>query len=147
MINNTIKIDIDIGLKYNLSLQELAIYDYILKKKDWTYESIINDNPLLNITNKKTVYKKIQKLKDLKLISFTKLSDKQVYDILNKSDSKTGCLFCGYNRCSLDKHHYPIRAKDGGIDTINLCPNCHREFHELADYSNRGSAINEYFKK
>lgn len=137
-INSIIKIDVNLGIKYNLSLQELAIYDYIMKNKKWTYDSIIKDNPLLYISNKKTIYKKIQKLKDLKLISFTKLSDKQVYDILNKSDSKDGCLFCGYNRCSLDKHHYPIRAKDGGKDTIKLCPNCHRRFHELADYSNRG---------
>lgn len=137
-INSIIKIDINLGIKYNLSLQELAIYDYIMKNKIWTYDSIIKDNPLLCISNKKTIYKKIEKFKKLNILHIEKMNDTEVYNLLNKKNSKKGCLFCGYDKCSLDNHHYPIRTKDGGKDTIKLCPNCHRRFHDLADYSKRG---------
>lgn len=64
-------------------------------------------------------------------------TDIEAFELLNSSNSVNGCLFCGFNRCTLDKHHYPIRAKDGGLDTINLCPNCHRMFHEFTDYNRR----------
>lgn len=62
------------------------------------------------------------------------MSDHDAFIYLNKRNSVTGCLFCGVNYISLDEHHYPIRAKDGGTHTISLCPNCHRHFHELVDY-------------
>ena len=61
-------------------------------------------------------------------------TDCEVFEMLNIKNSKKGCLFCGYDKCYLDKHHYPIRKKYCGTDTINLCANCHREFHYFADY-------------
>lgn len=63
-------------------------------------------------------------------------SDKEVFEIISKGITyEDGCFFCGYSKSYLDKHHYPIRAKDGGKDTIDICSNCHREFHELADFN------------
>ncbi|MGE4510066.1 MAG: hypothetical protein AB7D43_03085 [Sulfurimonadaceae bacterium] len=64
----------------------------------------------------------------------TSMDDQKVFNLLNKKNSQDGCLFCGYSKTFLDKHHYPVRQKDGGIETIRLCPNCHREFHMFADY-------------
>lgn len=66
-----------------------------------------------------------------------KISDYEAFNILKngKELHKKGCLFCGYNKCFLDEHHYPIRAKDNGSETISICSNCHREFHYITDYS------------
>lgn len=69
-------------------------------------------------------------------------SDKEVFDSLNGNFSR-GCLFCGYDEIGLDKHHYPIRAKAGGTDIINICPNCHRLFHLLADHKKIITIINK----
>ena len=60
-----------------------------------------------------------------------KYSDEEAFKLLNKKNSKRGCLFCGYDKYVLDQHHYPIRRKDSGTETITLCPNCHRAFHCL----------------
>lgn len=80
-----------------------------------------------------SISRKIKKLESLGYITCKKnaISDKSAYTLLNKKNSKTGCLFWGYNKFVLDKHHYPIRAKNGGTKTIDLCPNCHRAFHCL----------------
>jgi len=45
--------------------------------------------------------------------------------------------FCNWCKCHsylLHKHHHPIRKKYGGIKTIDICANCHQEFHFLCDY-------------
>jgi hypothetical protein len=44
----------------------------------------------------------------------------------------SGCLFCGSGGL-IHKHHYPVRAKDNGDKTINLCVRCHQLFHFLTD--------------
>jgi transposase-like protein len=64
----------------------------------------------------------------------TSMTDENVFILLNKRNSQCGCLFCGYQKTYLDEHHYPLRKKDGGVKTIRLCANCHREFHMHADY-------------
>ena len=74
----------------------------------------------------------IKKINDFVVIK--SLSDEDVFKLLNKNNALDGCLFCGYNKTYLDKHHYPIRKKHGGIETICLCANCHREFHYLSDF-------------
>lgn len=60
-----------------------------------------------------SISRKIKKLESLGYITCKKnaISDKSAYTLLNKKNSKTGCLFWGYNKFVLDKHHYPIRAK------------------------------------
>jgi len=63
-------------------------------------------------------------------------TDIEIFQSISKGTLfKTGCVLCGYNKCTLDEHHYPIRAKNGGEDTVSLCPNCHRLFHEKADHN------------
>lgn len=47
--------------------------------------------------------------------------------------SHTGdvCEWCGCYSYVLQKHHFPIPAKDGGTEVVNICPNCHYTFHSL----------------
>lgn len=41
------------------------------------------------------------------------------------------CDWCGNECYILQKHHYPILAKDGGKEIVNICPNCHYTYHSL----------------
>lgn len=87
---------------------------------------------LFEISNE-TIHRKLRILQSHNYITLEPKyqTDEEVFNYLNLKNSSTGCLFCGYNKYTLDRHHYPIRAKDGGTETITLCPNCHRAFHYL----------------
>lgn len=39
------------------------------------------------------------------------------------------CEWCNVKTSVLHKHHYPIPKSKGGTDIVNICPNCHHEFH------------------
>lgn len=39
------------------------------------------------------------------------------------------CSWCKVKTSVLHNHHYPIPKMSGGTDTIDICPNCHHEFH------------------
>lgn len=72
------------------------------------------------------------------IVKYDTLSDEEAFDFISGGTThKNGCALCGYLKCTLDEHHYPIRAKDGGIKTIPICPNCHRLFHEKTDYNRK----------
>lgn len=49
------------------------------------------------------------------------------------SNTDKVCEWCGNKSYVLQKHHFPIPAKDGGTETVNICPNCHYTFHYLQD--------------
>lgn len=89
--------------------------------------------------SKTKILKTINSLKDKDLIVVEdNIDDEEVFKALsNGFEYNNGCVLCGYNKSFLDKHHYPIRAKDGGDKTISICSNCHREFHNMADYSKK----------
>lgn len=44
------------------------------------------------------------------------------------------CQWCGATTKTLHAHHYPIPACKGGTETVDICPNCHAEFHQLTDH-------------
>jgi hypothetical protein len=55
-----------------------------------------------------------------------KLKDKNLkgYGIGNEI-----CSWCQINTSVLHGHHYPIPKSKGGTEIIDICPNCHHEFH------------------
>lgn len=51
-------------------------------------------------------------------------------EILNeKEGGKKVCEWCGYQTSILHKHHHPVPKRLGGTETVNICANCHGEFH------------------
>ena len=51
-------------------------------------------------------------------------------DILdNKNEGSKTCEWCGCKTSILHKHHYPVSKREGGKETVNICSNCHNEFH------------------
>tara|TARA_X000001316_G_scaffold8267_1_gene2169 strand:+ start:152 stop:568 length:417 start_codon:yes stop_codon:yes gene_type:complete len=43
------------------------------------------------------------------------------------------CEWCGSKVFVLHQHHYPMKKCDGGKETVNICPNCHYEYHYLTE--------------
>jgi hypothetical protein len=43
------------------------------------------------------------------------------------------CSWCFGTTTRLEKHHYPIPKREGGIEMVDICPSCHSEFHFLVD--------------
>ena len=41
------------------------------------------------------------------------------------------CEWCGGTTAVLHSHHFPIRKEHGGVDTVDICPNCHAEYHAI----------------
>ena len=41
------------------------------------------------------------------------------------------CEWCEGQTYLLHKHHFPISKNDGGEETVNICANCHYEYHHL----------------
>ncbi|HET8886800.1 MAG TPA: hypothetical protein VFM70_10665 [Salinimicrobium sp.] len=39
------------------------------------------------------------------------------------------CEWCEVKTSVLHSHHYPIPKSKGGTATVDICPNCHHEFH------------------
>ena len=59
---------------------------------------------------------------------------------------KEVCEWCGIYTSVLHKHHYPIPKQDGGTKTVNICPNCHHEFHFNATGIKLNLSSNELIK-
>jgi hypothetical protein len=98
------------------------------------FSQIINFVPIIKAKSRNGMRKRLMNLVSKGVLDRIVFHDDFVYEKLKSGQFIKGCHFCGYDKSALDEHHYPIRAKDGGTETISICANCHREFHTLADY-------------
>lgn len=52
------------------------------------------------------------------------------------------CAWCKGDTLILHAHHYPITRENGGTETVNICANCHAEYHALTyEHYRLGPAI------
>lgn len=58
--------------------------------------------------------------------------DAKLYTIYN-SHKGIKCEWCGRESNVIQKHHFPILAKDGGKDVVMICPNCHYTYHKVME--------------
>jgi hypothetical protein len=123
---------IDAGFNKLTDLVDWAIIDYVSKNTHINYSKLINDMLILGLKSKSAVSKRISRLLNLGLIDKKLYSDREAFESLY-SGHKSGCVFCGSDS-SLERHHYPVRQKDSGVNTISLCASCHRLFHLLTDF-------------
>jgi hypothetical protein len=126
-------------LEYLARVNDLGVEDQILFDADELTELL----PILHL-NKQSAIRRIKKIADktaaFYMSNFNDQEAKKILCSINRgvaSDNgiKT-CEWCKIKTFLLEKHHFPIRKKDGGDDIINICPNCHRSFHYLTDYKN-----------
>ena len=143
----------------DLSINQVFCIKYDLDIKDGFLVGALNDvNDFLSvdeclelvpgISNKRdTLQRRLKSLKEKGVLRSFSMSDQEAYLFLKKGDFKnSGCHFCGFSDCPLHQHHYPVRNKDGGSETIPLCPNCHSLFHNLVDHNIKYS-LSEISKK
>lgn len=56
--------------------------------------------------------------------------DAKQYVLKNKNTGIV-CSWCGCKTSAIQKHHFPIAKKKGGTKTVDICPNCHYEYHKI----------------
>lgn len=61
----------------------------------------------------------------------------------NKDQGDKVCEWCGCKTTVLHRHHYPVPKRMGGTETVQICSNCHHEFHiaEGQKYGDRHSDV------
>lgn len=118
----------EIFIDTNLTPQE-KIYLSILKmdleiktSKEFAELMFLSVNRLSEI--KKSLQKKGY------IVSRKNKSPQEVKQLALDSKNKGKiCEWCKEKVVVLHEHHYPISKKDGGEDTVRICPNCHYSFH------------------
>ena len=118
-----------------LILTEYAIIEYIEKGYVWLENCFLEDTfPILKMKSD-TISRKINNLINKNILN--PFSNEEIVKILknkstynkNKGIGGNVCEWCKGYTTKLHKHHYPIPRKDGGKEIVNICPNCHYEFH------------------
>jgi hypothetical protein len=124
----------DLAEELKLKPNELIVYMYLCRCNNSNDFIIIF--PSQKKISEKTGMSKISVIRSLKvLISknlITELTDLEKSNIICKSrifDLDADCEWCFKKTDYLHKHHYPIKKSDGGIDTVNICSECHSKFH------------------
>lgn len=94
-----------------------------------------------NFITKGFIYKK--KIKPNEAIEIIKTKTCQQFEF---HDTRI-CTWCHGETLSLERHHYPKERRHGGVDTVDICANCHREFHNLVNHGRIEIVawIKEYF--
>ena len=118
------------------------IYGYIYREHGYgrfIYSNNYVDKiaEVLNISNH-MVKTGLKNMHDFGLIELNNHNPESVKKLItNKKDFEgcgigdKQCEWCGINTVYTHNHHYPIRKEDGGTKTVDICPNCHQEFHGL----------------
>ena len=135
-----------------LSLLEVLVLCCVI---DGEFENIpITIQYISNIgfCDKRSIYRVIKSLKEQGLLNYV-CKDNIVEKLKNKRLAGFGignliCQWCGISTSVLHEHHYPIPKIEGGKLTVNICPNCHSEYH----YNNilvakRKHPINQKYRK
>lgn len=85
--------------------------------------------------NKSTIKNSVKQLIKKECILIQKINNEELVNSLkNKNMNGLGyghltCSWCGVKTTTMHYHHYPLSKKNGGKNTIPICPNCHHEFH------------------
>jgi hypothetical protein len=119
------------GLHKSTDITDWAILEYLSENAVINYSNLMADLPMAKLRTKSSVSHRISKLVKLRLIERRVYSDLEAYEELCVGHD-SGCLFCGSSG-PIERHHYPVRTKDNGSETINLCATCHRLFHFMTD--------------
>ena len=101
-----------------------------------TYRGELNISEFEKAYNKDTIGRALKVLDREGLIRNENLEPEDIVKVLKTKSGKGGignkwCEWCGIRTIVLHEHHYPVSKVKGGEDTVNICPNCHYEYHSL----------------
>lgn len=128
----SIHIDQIHAIEFGLNISEAAVYSWFVENKICVdYNQIAIDLPWI-ASKSDTIYRACFALEKKGILRNVVQSDVRAMQALDNG-FKVGCIACGRLN-PIHKHHYPIRQKDGGTDTVNFCANHHFDFHKMVDY-------------
>lgn len=110
-----------------------TVFDHMAQKENlnMTVKKIIshysNDNENDNENdNDNDVSSSVRKTNRQEQLSYESIKE----EMLNsKKQGDKVCEWCGSVTTLLHRHHFPIPKRLGGKETVNICSNCHSEFH------------------
>ena len=102
-------------------------------------ERVVTAMKLSRNSSDRTVDRILIGLVEAELLDQHKLSVYEIQGIISAKRPQSSsnpifdkvCSWCGSNTSILHGHHFPIPQRDGGQKIVNICPNCHYEFHTL----------------
>ena len=135
-IFNEQSFEVERNLACKIGFEEAIIYTFINNniQNSFILKSYLYDN--LKMFSEKTIDRYLNKLSKLKLIKIG-LSPIEKYNIISSKNlegrgiGSRVCEWCGGSALIMHYHHFPIQKKDGGSETVSICPTCHCEFHSL----------------
>ena len=113
-----------------------SIYIKCLQTNEFATAQSIKGKKLVSMG---TVKKALAKLTKLGWVAEKKYSPEKIASLvsdktpsLSKSQRRLCvCDWCQSEVACLESHHYPIPASKGGTEVVQICGNCHTDFHYL----------------
>ena len=127
-----------IGL--NEAMVAHRLHRLIHESGKWVMLSTEQWNNEFPFWSRSTVQRTFTSLEDQSIIISRKLTKNEIVTILSDKHEQlfrdgrftyARCTWCNAETLTLNEHHYPIPKASGGEDIVNICPNCHCEFHSL----------------
>lgn len=100
------------------------------------YIDIYNDNERIvneSSTNRQII-KKYMALKDAVIAESISLPDR----------GKEKCEWCGNMVLNIENHHFPIPKRLGGVETVRICHDCHKKFHDYETKNKNSNKTNGF---
>ena len=88
------------------------------------YNFNINNNIYNDNDNERIVHESSDDKNSL--LAYEQIKDEILSD---KGNGNKTCAWCGCKTSVLHKHHYPVPKRLGGTEIVEICSNCHHEFH------------------
>lgn len=134
-VPDEIFLPLEIQRHKNLKAPEKLLYGDLFTLADKNDEVVFDEKQHADLfgVSKVTVRGWLRSLINKNLISYVKTGD-IVEELKRKNMNGLGfdglkCNWCGVKTSVLHSHHYPIPKSEGGQETVDICPNCHHEFH------------------
>jgi len=110
--------------------------DKAASRDKFEFNEIIDRVARIQLT-KRQVEKCVDNFVRSDLLKASKIDDAEIVNLLkSKSPQRikgitNSCFWCKGSTYSLQEHHYPVPRSKGGTEVIQICPNCHYEYHSL----------------
>lgn len=94
---------------------------------------------IMSAYKKQAIADSMRYLVCINLLTESRVSDEETADLCRLkqpaifSAGHLCCKWCKSKTVILNKHHYPVRRRDKGVDTVSICASCHSEFHYLSE--------------
>lgn len=111
-------------------LGNALVYSAVKKEQEFSAKKI---HDVLGFMSINTIQRALVYLQERDYIQKNRMSKEEIknYVISAKAKRQAVCEWCDSNVIYLQEHHYPVPREEGGMEVVNICPNCHYDFHHI----------------